>query len=197
MTCSLSCADKSNVTGVIPGITISQTSCTGSTVNFNSAINGGGNTPVYKWTIVGNGTSTNLTGSTLTVVNAGNGTQVSCSLVSNDACAKPVQVNSNTLTINCLEKNKTALEEFKIVPNPNNGNFSVRMKLNSENDVQFRLFNILGQMVYESEKFHISGAQLFSEQAKNINVTRLASGLYQLQTQIGTEFFVRKVVISR
>jgi len=55
---------------------------------------------------------------------------------------------------------------------------------------------MLGQVVYESETYHISGVQLLTVQSKEINASRLAAGLYKLGTQIGSEIFVRNVIIT-
>jgi len=84
------------------------------------------------------------------------------------------------------------VEEFKVFPNPNNGQFSVRMKLNTVNDVSFQLFNLMGQVVYKSPTYQVSG-----EQSKEIKGPQLVSGVYYLQTQIGNSSFTQKIVVQR
>jgi hypothetical protein len=88
--------------------------------------------------------------------------------------------------------NINGLEEFKIIPNPNEGIFYVRIKLNSIKDVSFRLLNLSGQVVYQSEKYQIAGTQ-----TKEINASKLAGGIYLLETKIDKQTFTQKVVIIR
>jgi hypothetical protein len=100
------------------------------------------------------------------------------------------------LPANCVAASPSGLEWFKIIPNPNNGIFTVKMKLNTANDVRFRLFNILGQAVYQSETYHINSVQLLGTISKEINVSWLAGGVYQLEIRIDNASLVRKIIIS-
>jgi len=86
----------------------------------------------------------------------------------------------------------SSLQELKIIPNPNNGQFSVRIKLNTIKEVAFTLSNLTGQTIYQSPRYYFSGIQ-----TKQFNEIRLASGLYLLHTKIGSEYFVQKIVVSR
>ncbi len=181
---------------VQPSISISQSSCTDSTVNFNSSIVGGGSNPTYLWTIMGAGTATSgNTDSSFKVKNATNATQVQCTLTSNAACANPASVSSNSLVVNCIAtaiRDINGLEDFKIIPNPNNGIFNVRIKLNTIKEVSFRLSNSFGQIIYQSEIYHFSGTQI-----KEINKTKISAGVYLLETKIGKQTFVEKIIVVR
>jgi GH25 family lysozyme M1 (1,4-beta-N-acetylmuramidase) len=88
--------------------------------------------------------------------------------------------------------NINGVEDFKIIPNPNNGIFIVKMKFNTSKNVAFRLMNVLGQVVYQSEVYHLSGVQ-----SKEINATRFANGVYLLETKINNETFTRKIIINK
>lgn len=88
--------------------------------------------------------------------------------------------------------NINGLEEFKIVPNPNDGVFTVRIKLNTAKEVKFRVFNLLGQSVYTSEKYRI-----FGQQNQLIDISKLSAGVYLLETTIGKEIFYEKIVLIR
>lgn len=205
MTSGLSCVSPATATSlpitvtvtpsVIPSVTISQTSCSGNSVSFTSNIVNGGSNPSYLWTFNGAGSSTNSTGPDFTLNNTTNGTQVQCTITSNTTCANPNQVTSSTLTINCIATaipSIDGLEEFKVVPNPNAGVFAVKIKLNTVKDVRFRLLNVLGQTVYESGTYHLSGTQ-----SKEINVSKLLDGVYFLETKIDKDTFIEKVVINK
>jgi hypothetical protein len=206
MTSSLACASPTTATSnsitmslnnsLSPTITISQVSCTGNSVSFNSTITNGGSSPTYLWTFTGMGTPASGTnGAALTLDNATNGTIVQCTLISNAVCANPSQVPSAQLLINCITTgvpNINGLEEFKIIPNPNNGIFTIRLKLNTIKEVKFRIFNLMTQLVYESEKY-----QLFGQQHKLIDGSKWPAGVYLLETKIGKETFMQKIIVIR
>jgi hypothetical protein len=102
--------------------------------------------------------------------------------------------NTNGLVAICqiitAVPNIDGLEEFAIIPNPNNGHFTVKMKLNVLKEVQFRLINMLGQTLYESPNWHLSGTQ-----TKQIVLEKAPAGYYLLETRIGKEIFSRPIVI--
>jgi hypothetical protein len=86
--------------------------------------------------------------------------------------------------------NINGLEEFSIIPNPNNGIFTVKIKLNVIKEVHFRLINMWGQPLYESPTWNLSGAQ-----TKEINLRHAPAGFYLLETKIGKDKFARPVMI--
>lgn len=179
---------------VIPTIVITQTSCRGDSVIFSSTITNGGTAPSYLWTYNGTGATTNNTGSDFSLHAPFNGNQVQCRLTSNAPCANPVQVNSSPLTINCMTtglSNIDDLEEFKIMPNPNNGLFTVKLKLNTQTPVRFTLFNTRGQAVYQSPLTKMNGSQ-----TKQISVSSL-SGVYFLKTEIGNQLIYKRIIIIK
>lgn len=180
--------------GISPAIAISQTTCSGTSVGFQAvAVNGGAN-PQYNWQIV-SGTG-NITGSGTSIVvdNAANGTQVRCTLVSNLTCASPASVASNIFTINCVVTGLpgiNGLEEFSIFPNPSDGIFNIKMKLNNLKLVHFRILNTAGQTIYESGNYQVLG-----QQTKSISLSSMPAGYYFLETWIGNDRLVRPVVIQ-
>lgn len=205
MTSNASCASPSSVTSspivmtvsptIVPTVTITQTSCTGNSVSFSANISNGGTTPGYQWSFNGTGSSNNSSGSTFTLDNTSNGTKVKCILTSSDPCANPNKVTSDSLTINCIVTalpTVDGLQEFKIIPNPSQGIFNVRIKLTTMKDVSFKLVSLSGQTVYQSEVYHILGTQ-----TKVMNQTGIAAGTYLLETKIGKETIIEKIVIVR
>lgn len=207
MTSNASCANPATATSntitatvnptVTPSITINQTSCTNNVASFSSVTNNAGNSPSYLWTFTGTGTagSGGNTGSTFELQNSSNGTQVQCILTSNAGCAVPVRDTSNVLTINCIVTavpDIDGLEELRVFPNPNNGSFDVKLKLNTPKEVSFSLTTITGKIVYQSGVSRLSGIQI-----KHIDQSRLAAGVYFLQVNIGVKRVIQKIVVAR
>jgi hypothetical protein len=74
---------------VSPGDTI----CSGTAVTFNSAILGGGSSPVYQWLLNGSPSG----GGTTFAYTPANGDLVSCILTNNDPCVSVASVTSNSI----------------------------------------------------------------------------------------------------
>jgi len=179
-------------TAITPTISIAQTACSGNTVTFNSTITNGGSSPAYQWLL---NTILSGTGPGFTLNNAVDGNQVQCILTSNASCVNPQQASSNILTVNCVATGLPTIngvEEFKIISNPNAGRFSVKIKLNTMKDVSFKMYDLSGHIVYQSEIYHWYGAQ-----TKEISESKLGDGVYLLESRIGKEKIIEKVVIVR
>ncbi len=170
-----------------------QTVCT-TTATLN------GNTPTIgtgTWTVIsGTASVTNSTSPTSGVTGLGSGANTFRWTINNSPCTASsdeviIDYNSSPACVTALP-NIIALEEFKIMPNPNNGIFTVLIKLNTIKKVRFRIFNLMSQLVYLSESYQISG-----QQYKIIDGSKLAAGLYLLETTIGTETFNQKIIIAR
>lgn len=107
----------------------------------------------------------------------------------------PVRDTSNVLTINCIVTavpDIDGLEELRVFPNPNNGSFDVKLKLNTPKEVSFSLTTITGKIVYQSGVSRLSGIQI-----KHIDQSRLAAGVYFLQVNIGVKRVIQKIVVAR
>ena len=83
------------------------------------------------------------------------------------------------------------LESFVVMPNPNDGDFKVRLSLNSAKNVFFKLYNDLGQLVYQSDQLKVSGLQEIEISNRNFN-----TGNYLLQTFINEKQFTIAVLIK-
>jgi hypothetical protein len=85
---------------VTPTLSISSsttTICAGSMATFLATPSNQGTSPVYAWKVNGSPVGSNST--TFSSNTLANGDVVSCTLTSNAACASPLTVNSNTLTM--------------------------------------------------------------------------------------------------
>jgi len=176
---------------VVPSVTISYTGCPDDSLIFQAtAVNGGVN-PQFQWYVnnVQRGSGQNFT-----LRNATNGTEVYAKLTSTVQCANPATVNSPSSVINCVITaipNIDGLEEFKVMPNPSRGIFSVRLKLTLGKKVSLELKDILGNRVYYSAPGIVSGSF-----TKTLDISHLPKGIYFLITRIGPDFVTEKIIIQ-
>jgi hypothetical protein len=100
---------------VIPTLSIATnntTICSGSSVTFTATPANGGAMPAYDWKI--NGMPAGGTGATYTTTTLANSDVVSCTMISDAACASPANVTSNSIT---MTVNPTVTPSVSIVTN--------------------------------------------------------------------------------
>ena len=83
------------------------------------------------------------------------------------------------------------LYALQIFPNPNSGQFFVRMNLSQQDEVKLQLVNVLGQAVREYE--HLANNLSFEEK---ITLTDLSSGIYYLVIEVNGVQMVEKIVME-
>ena len=89
------------ISRVIPSVSITATDtsiCAGTPVTFTASITGGGTSPVYNW--IQNGTARGNNGNEYTNNTLSDGDEIGVLLISNEACATPDTVISNSITMN-------------------------------------------------------------------------------------------------
>jgi hypothetical protein len=67
--------------------------------------------------------------------------------------------------------------DMEVYPNPSNGQFNIVVNENTSDNFRIAVFNISGQLVYQSE---FNAGQ---ESRKTINITNLSDGVYYLQVR--------------
>ena len=80
---------------------------------------------------------------------------------------------------------------IKIYPNPNTGEFVIEMSISKVQDIEIKLFNVMGQVIYSENLKRFKGEYL-----KRINTKGLSTGVYQLQIKTGYGEVNKKVVIE-
>lgn len=128
LTSSLGCIMNNNVSStittidvlptVIPFIQIASNlngGCQGSLIEYTQVTNNGGNNPIYSWMINGNVISNDVDFSS-NLLN--NGDIVTCNLLSNEVCAGPLNVTSNSITINLSPLSTPTIQINSILPQP-------------------------------------------------------------------------------
>ena len=85
---------------------------------------------------------------------------------------------------------KEAFNDFKIWPNPNTGTFTVSLTASSTDNVNLVLYDIRGRKVFSKS---YTSNYTFNER---ISLESLASGLYLLEVENGTQKEIKKIVIE-
>jgi hypothetical protein len=100
-------------------------------------------------------------------------------------------VNSRAFTVNMsLSASDFSLSNFKIYPNPNNGNFSVQLESSTGNDIKINVSDIRGRQIF-SKSFQNTG--LFEQ---NLDLNNAQSGVYMVTVQDGDRKETKKIVIQ-
>jgi len=81
--------------------------------------------------------------------------------------------------------------EINIYPNPFADYFEVEYKMDTAEELQLSLFNILGKEVLTKK------AQIPGQYKMRINTNELAPGIYFCKTKIGSQVLTQKVILSR
>lgn len=99
----------------------------------------------------------------------------------------------DTITVEIIT-NTIDLEDsgyLNIFPNPNSASFTISGELFNQEKFGITIVNTIGQSVYRSNAETI-GTKI----SKEINLGNISPGVYYLQIIIGTERFIRKVVVE-
>jgi len=185
------------VTPVIPTVTINAAPGTniqpGQSDTLTAIISGGGPSPTYQWEIDGNpiagatmATFTNNynTNDTVTCI-------VSVSGICNSKGSDSIVILVSNVGVQILPQDGL----LTIVPNPNNGTFTIKGSLGTTNDaeVSLEISDLLGQVIYKDNIIARDG--LINEQ---INLSgALANGMYILSIHSASENKVFHIVIGQ
>ena len=186
-------------TSLIPSVVIIPNTGTaivsGQTVIFNTTVTNGGTTPVFQW-FINDSLISGATSSTFTYSSFNNDDSVSCVVVSSGPCSS-VTYNSvvmHVTTVGVAQVNEMGAD-VRLLPNPNNGDFTIKGTLSSlsGSDVNLEITDMLGQVVYKST---------IMAQNRNINEhlslkSNLANGMYILTLRSGSDNVVFHFVIGR
>ncbi len=98
-----------------------------------------------------------------------------------------VEVCTQTAT---LSTDNFGLTDFKIYPNPNNGNFNVQFASNSGNEVQVSVHDMGGRQIFNKT---YQSASLFDQ---NLNLSTVQTGMYMVTVQDGERKEVKKIIVN-
>lgn len=144
---------------VVPGITSAVSPIgmipEGNTINYSSTTSNGGSNAKYQW--MKNGSD--IPGMTLSTFSGVAGTDIKngdiicVRLTSNATCAKPTTaVDCDTMTIVPVHVARIERREaYSIYPNPNDGNFTLKINNNFSGPVTTEITDAIGNIVYRNE----------------------------------------------
>jgi hypothetical protein len=141
---------------------------TGGSGSLNYSWNNGVNTPVNNNLSAGS--------YTVTVIDA-NGCSAAASVIVGINCSSSI----NTTEL---------IERFAVLPNPSNGYFSIQIELNSFEQINLRMTDVLGRTI---EEMQLEGKSFTIP----MDWDRLAGGTYFITLYSGGKFKTEKVVISK
>lgn len=103
------------------------------------------------------------------------------------------QLNDLILTI-CAEESLSVsefeLDGFAIFPNPNNGEFTIKLNSNSGNDIKVDVFDIRGRRIYNNL---YSNTGEFNE---TVNLNNVQSGMYLVTVNDGNNEVTKRIIVE-
>ncbi|HMX05882.1 MAG TPA: T9SS type A sorting domain-containing protein, partial [Chitinophagales bacterium] len=87
--------------------------------------------------------------------------------------------------------NEVFMPSLQITPNPNEGQFICDFSVTELQDIQIRVTNMLGEVVYSNELHNIIGNNQFA-----IDLTPADTGIYLLDIQSSKGHIIRKIVVQ-
>ena len=125
---------------------------------------------------------------------------VKCAEFSSDDCAAPAIAMSNGITIKVgggvnVKAISSAINNFTLVPNPNNGTFTIEgaLKNPADNKVTVYVTNMLGQAVH-NESFIAGNGEVHQQITLPGNIAR---GTYLVNVTSGGQHAVFQVVLDK
>ena len=168
----------------------------GETTTLTATVANGGASPTFEWLL--NGTpvagATNATFTSSTFVDKDS---VTCLVTSSGACSGLVGFNSVTMHVSNVgvQSVTSTGSNILLIPNPNNGTFTVKGSLGSvtDEDVTLEVVNMLGQVIY-NQKAAVHNGEINEHVQLN---SSLANGMYLLNVHSGSGNEVFHFVIEQ
>ena len=96
------------------------------------------------------------------------------------------QTSTIIIVDDCSEISENTISLFEIIPNPNNGEFLLKIEGNRISNLSIEIFNQIGKIVYKKEMKSVSNNYTI-----DINITDLADGIYLIKSGESTRKFIK------
>ncbi len=97
---------------------------------------------------------------------------------------------SKKIVVDTLNNDQLVSSNFKIYPNPNQGNFTVSLDSKTQNEIQVELHDLRGRKIYD-KTFANTGKIIL-----NIDLGTFQSGIYSISIVDGDLITVQKIIIE-
>jgi subtilisin-like proprotein convertase family protein len=98
-----------------------------------------------------------------------------------------IEICSTTATLNTPEN---TLSDFKVFPNPNNGNFTIQFSNATTSDIEVSVFDMRGRKIFENT---YSNEGAFNE---NIQLSNAQTGIYLVSVTDGVNKIVKRIAVE-
>ncbi len=157
------------------------------TINYTGSATGGAPGYSYAWDF---GDGNNGTGAVVAHTYASANTySVSLCVTDQNGCVDCETQNVTITTVGI--DNNTAVNNLNIYPNPANDVLNIVFNMAETNNVEVKLMNNAGQLVFNEKLTHFSG-----NYNKQLNIASYAAGNYMLQIVSESGISNRKVVVK-
>jgi lysyl endopeptidase len=93
-----------------------------------------------------------------------------------------------TATATTINPTAPLTHQLNIFPNPTQGQFSIELSLNKEVDVQFEVYNNIGQLI---DQYQANGSTAYFY---DVNLRDASAGMYYVRIMAGDQVWTKKVV---
>lgn len=160
-------------------------------VTFTATATNAGNSPQYQWKrngqdIVG------ATGAVWSANTLSDNDNISVAIISNYKCPQPTNAVSNIITVKVLTgvAGLDDINGLSLYPNPNNGKFVLKGRLNTGEIAKLEVINTVGKVVFEDTAITESG-NIYHE----IALPCVPPGIYMLRIKASEQLAVFKVEV--
>ena len=78
-----------------------------------------------------------------------------------------------------------------VLPNPNNGQFTISLQLAKQSDITIVLNDLPGNRLYEKKRKNIRSLK------EKVNANSISTGIYILKIYAGNDVFIKKIIIAK
>ena len=103
-----------------------------------------------------------------------------------------IQINviSPALVATGIKNVEIETVNFDLYPNPNNGQFELKLNGTENETVKIKVFNLIGENVYETETLN-------DNNTKKINLNGISNGVYFIKVNSNNKEFTKKVIVNK